>query len=509
MTEQVIPLDRNDPAQIGRYRVIGVLGHGGMGKVYLGLTANGMRVAIKVIHPAYAQDPAFRERFTREVEMAQRVSSPYTARVVEANAYNRTPWLATEYIPGPTLGQALTKHGRLPEASVRLLAAGLAEALRDIHAEQIVHRDLKPSNVILSDAGPRLIDFGIARPVDGHGLTASGDLIGTLEYMSPEQLARNRVTQKSDVFSLGKVLAHAAIGRAPTYRGGVGSMPGTADLRDVPPALREIIRSCLETDPEKRATLQAVIRQLGPFPADYKADWLPRELRTFVLTTMASQRDSITSLMAAWDQPRPPWRPKVPSWHAEIGPSVRGLRRAYGSLSTRLLQASRNWPILSETSLRNWSFWCLWLGMLGLVEVVSRTPEVQAIRHGPLPWLKVALTVRAAVVQFTAWIPDPIASWLQSAGSARQGNDRLAIVSCVLILLMTIARRFGRNHLGQVAVKATATYLGIVITILMAMRMLQTGFGPLIGIAEYLRWWGLVSLAVACLLVWPLAGRVR
>ena len=171
MTEPLIlPLAPGDPQHLGGHQLIGLLGHGGMGRVYLGISPDGGQVAVKVMHPQYAGDSAFRERFKREAETAQRVSGRFTARVLDSGVDERTPWLATEYIPGPTLAQLVSEYGPLPDASVRALAAGLAQALSDIHSRNIVHRDLKPANVIMSVTGPRVIDFGIARALDGMGM---------------------------------------------------------------------------------------------------------------------------------------------------------------------------------------------------------------------------------------------------------------------------------------------------------------------------------------------------
>ena len=188
MTEPLIlPLDPGDPRRLGSHALIGVLGEGGMGRVYLGVSPGNSQVAVKVMHPHIAKDPAFRDRFNREVVVAKRVSSPFTADVLDSGLDDGTPWLATEYIPGPTLARVVAEHGPLPASSVRALAAGLARALQDIHSRRVVHRDLKPANVICSVTGPRVIDFGIARALDALGLTGTGYVFGSLNYMSPER----------------------------------------------------------------------------------------------------------------------------------------------------------------------------------------------------------------------------------------------------------------------------------------------------------------------------------
>uniref|UniRef100_UPI002156623B protein kinase domain-containing protein n=1 Tax=Streptomyces fradiae TaxID=1906 RepID=UPI002156623B len=188
------------------------LGAGGMGKVYLSYTPGGRPVAIKVIRPDFAQDAEFRRRFAQEVQAAQRVQGLYTAPVIDADTDAREPWLATAYVPGPSLADAVQRHGPMPVDTVLLLVAGIAEALQVIHGAGIVHRDLKPGNVLLASDGPRVIDFGIARAADATSLTSSGVTIGTPSFMAPEQAAGSTVTPATDVFALGQVAAYAALG---------------------------------------------------------------------------------------------------------------------------------------------------------------------------------------------------------------------------------------------------------------------------------------------------------
>ncbi|HXV93108.1 MAG TPA: serine/threonine-protein kinase, partial [Pseudonocardia sp.] len=183
------PLDAIDPRQIGPFAVAARLGAGAMGVVYLGRSPGGRAVAVKVVNRALADDPGFRERFRREVQAARRVGGFWTAAVVDADPDAPAPWLATEFVAGPTLHEAVSEAGTLPEPTVRRLAAGLAEALGAIHAAGLVHRDVKPSNVLLAPDGPRLIDFGIARALDHTALTAAGSVFGTPGYIAPEQVA--------------------------------------------------------------------------------------------------------------------------------------------------------------------------------------------------------------------------------------------------------------------------------------------------------------------------------
>src|ERR1700678_3812052 len=209
-------LKPGDPGRVGSYRLIGRLGEGGMGRVYLGLSPGGRQVAVKVIHPSHASDKQFREGCAREIEAARRVGGFHTASVVDADPHADPPWMVTAFIEGPSLQEDVDRGGPLPPVGVRALGAGLAEGLAAIHACGLVHRDLKPGNVILAADGPRIIDFGVARTVDGTaGLTTAGTVVGTCAYMSPEQVRGEVSGPLSDLFSLGAVLAFAATGRPP------------------------------------------------------------------------------------------------------------------------------------------------------------------------------------------------------------------------------------------------------------------------------------------------------
>ncbi|MEU6115481.1 serine/threonine-protein kinase [Streptomyces sp. NPDC047117] len=210
------PLAAEDPAEIGTYKLLARLGAGGMGRVYLGRSPGGRTVAVKAVHPQFAADDEFRARFRREVASARRVGGTWTAPVLDADAEAAVPWVATAYVAAPALDAAVAGHGPLPEHSVRVLGAGLAEALAAVHGLGLVHRDVKPSNVLLTLDGPLLIDFGIARATDGtSSLTATGVSVGSPGYMAPEQILGDGVTAASDVFSLGAVLAYAATGESP------------------------------------------------------------------------------------------------------------------------------------------------------------------------------------------------------------------------------------------------------------------------------------------------------
>ncbi|MFI9103126.1 serine/threonine-protein kinase [Streptomyces fildesensis] len=270
------PLRDDDPRHIDRYRLTGRLGEGGMGTVYLGRSPGERLVAVKVVRTELAADPTFRRRFGREIEAARRVGGFHTASVVAADPDGEPPWLVTEYIPGPSLHDVLRRHGALPAKTVQTLAIGVAEGLEGIHACGIVHRDLKPSNIIVSDTGPRVIDFGIARALDGTSITRTNFVIGTQGFLAPEQLTGAPVTFATDVYAFGMVLCHAA-----------GAMP-LADgeslasvLAMLPSHLSELVTRCLDHDPTRRPTPTEVVAQLSGRGSS-SGDWLPPPVRTMV-----------------------------------------------------------------------------------------------------------------------------------------------------------------------------------------------------------------------------------
>jgi len=266
-----------DPEQVGPYRLLDVLGSGGFGRVFLGRSADGQLAAVKLIRSELA-DPEFRVRFRREVAAARKVGGRFTAQVIDTDAEGPVPWLATAYVPGPSLAAAVARHGPLPVGSVLALAAGLTEALAAIHAAGLVHRDLKPENVLLAEDGPRVIDFGIARAVGASTLTGTGTLIGTFGFMSPEQVRGDEVGPPSDVFSLGSVLVFAATGQGP-----FGTVPTaqllyrvahqTPNLDQVPQEIRPLVQRCLAAEPGYRPAPCDLVADLRS--ADPAAGWLP------------------------------------------------------------------------------------------------------------------------------------------------------------------------------------------------------------------------------------------
>ena len=265
------PLRRWDPERIGSYVLLGRLGAGAMGRVYLGRSTAGRLVAVKTIKIELADEAGFRARFAHEVAAARRVSGVFTAAVVAADAEADMPWLATAYVPAPSLSQLVAECGPLPVPAARWLAAGCAEALESIHSAGLVHRDLKPSNVLVSPDGPRVIDFGVARAAERIQLTVTRGGVGTPAYMAPEQARDTRqASVASDMFSLGATLAFAATGHAP-YQGEtvmdvlVRLATEPPDLSGLPAELTGIVTACLARSPRERPTSAALLDQLGPF----------------------------------------------------------------------------------------------------------------------------------------------------------------------------------------------------------------------------------------------------
>ncbi|MFI6870160.1 serine/threonine-protein kinase [Nocardia sp. NPDC050406] len=272
------PLISDDPQQIGRYRILGELGSGGMGRVLLGTGPDGRLVAVKQVHPHLLGETEYRARFRREVAASTRVSGVFTAPVIDFDVDSATPWLASAFVVGMPLDKAVSDYGPLPPTAVRRLAAGLASALQAIHQAGLIHRDLKPANVMLAVDGPRVIDFGIASMAENPGgLTETGSTLGSPAYMSPEQTLSERLTPASDIFSLGSVLMMAATGTNPFA---AASMAYTLfniahtqpNLASLPPELRELIEPCLHKDPAARPTPAQILDYLGQ-PALHELPW--------------------------------------------------------------------------------------------------------------------------------------------------------------------------------------------------------------------------------------------
>ncbi|MEU2062089.1 serine/threonine-protein kinase [Streptomyces sp. NPDC013455] len=275
------------PEWAGHYRLESCLGSGGMGVVHLARSTSGMKLAVKVVHAEFARDPEFRGRFRQEVAAARRVSGAFTAPVVDADPEAERPWMATLFIPGPTLSEQVKRKGPMAPEQLRRLMAGLAEALRDIHRVGVVHRDLKPSNVLLAEDGPKVIDFGISRPKDSELRTETGKLIGTPPFMAPEQFRRPReVGPAADIFALGSVMVHAATGRGPfdsdsPYVVAYQVVHDEPDLAGVPEGLAPLVRRCLAKEPADRPTPDELMRELRSVAASYDTQaFIPAQRRS-------------------------------------------------------------------------------------------------------------------------------------------------------------------------------------------------------------------------------------
>lgn len=275
-----------DPARVGEHRLLGRLGAGGMGVVYLGRTDAGATAAIKVILPEYAGNDEFRARFRREVEAARRVRSPWAVAVIGAETEGERPWLATVFVPGPSLAEAVARCGPLPTRSVRVLGQLLSRALTAVHAAGLVHRDVKPGNVLLAVDGPRLIDFGIARAGDATALTATDIVVGTPGFLSPEQASADGTAlgPTSDVFSLGCLLAYAVTGRPPFGSGAVDALlyrtvhaePDLDGIGDT--GLRALVADCLAKNPADRPTARQLDERIVEDVPHGSIDWLPEDV---------------------------------------------------------------------------------------------------------------------------------------------------------------------------------------------------------------------------------------
>jgi outer membrane protein assembly factor BamB len=312
------PLAADDPRMVGEFRLYARLGSGGMGRVFLAYSPGGRAVAVKVVHPHLARDAAFLSRFRREVAAALAVNGSYAAPVVAAGPDDDPPWLATAYVSGPSLQEVVTATGPLPEDAVLKLAAGLAEALRVIHGCGLVHRDLKPGNVLLAADGPRVIDFGIARALDGTVLTSAESVLGTPSFMSPEQAQGQPTGPASDVFSLGGVVYFAATGANPFGTGHPAVMlyrivHTEPDLHVLPPRLWELAAACLARDPARRpapAQLATALTGTVP-PGDSPATFWPTPVARLIRDYQA--RLGAGPLASGPWTPGPPTAPPTPA----------------------------------------------------------------------------------------------------------------------------------------------------------------------------------------------------
>ena len=304
-------LTAQDPARIGPFRLVARLGRGGMGRVYLGRDeGSGRHAAVKTIHGELAADPEFRTRFTQEVNAALRVRDEYIAEVVLADPAAAVPWLATAYVPGISVEDAVRKYGPMPAESVRVLGLCVSRAVAAIHAVGLVHRDLKPGNVLLTAQGPKVIDFGIARGVGDEGLTKTGMVAGSPPYMAPEQLVSGDFGPASDVFSLGSILHYAATAAGPYGRGGAQELyaraiaVGPTISPDLPESIAVPISRALSREPASRPSAAELVTALEQEPGEKPLPgWLPANVTQEILTQAT---EALSTASAAYNTLPPP-----------------------------------------------------------------------------------------------------------------------------------------------------------------------------------------------------------
>ena len=298
-----------------------------MGVVYLGVSWDGAPVAVKVLRPELAGDQEFRHRFGREVAALVRVKGVCTVRVIEADSQSSTPFVVTEYAPGPSLSEYIDKHGSVGPEMLFGLATGLAEALTTIHAAGIMHRDLKPSNIILTDAGPKVIDFGIARRQDTRGVTKTGMMIGSLGFMAPEQIS-GRPGPEADIFAWGVTVAYAATGRSPFGAGNTHSilyriMYGDPDIASVPDSLLPLVEASLAKDPQSRPTAQQLLDRLTSASSrPENVNDTPTQMILARTWQSGSHSSPPAASRPAAPDPAPPRQPAAPAPWPHVAPSA-------------------------------------------------------------------------------------------------------------------------------------------------------------------------------------------
>ncbi|MGC4936385.1 protein kinase domain-containing protein [Kribbella sp. DT2] len=443
-------MQHEDPAVVGPFVVQSRLGSGAMGTVHLARSPGGRLVALKVVRPELADDPAFRARFEREVEAVRKVGGAFTAAVIDADPGAERPWLATEFLPGPTLQQAVDGQGPLRPDGLRYVAAGLAEALVAIHRAGVVHRDLKPSNILLTDNGPRVIDFGIARALEDVNLTATGIVVGTPGYLSPEQITGGAIGPASDLFSLGGVLVFAASGQGPFGRGPLSVLMHRVVheeplIPSLPDDVAGVVRGCLQRKPEQRPLPDDVLKALSPVhPVP-----LPTA-STMQLPAMPTRVDEMPRSNAFADPPAPARLPiegeKRP---APVGPTFT-TSRTYAvlmSLWQLTFTLATSWfsSYSAELGLGGQALVCWLLSLVGLWFLAFRIPflfgrkirlvvnadgltATRAGRTGFVPWAgvsRIRLVGHSRRVWLVVWLDPARAADLPASRRRFHGGHRV------------------------------------------------------------------------------------
>jgi hypothetical protein len=431
----MLPLTSDDPTVIGNYRLRGRLGAGGMGRVYLASTPAGRPVAVKVVRPELSEDASFRARFRQEIQAARRVHGLYTAQVLDADPAGTPPWLVTAYVPGPSLQEAVTGQGPMPEAMVFGLVAGVAEALEAIHGAGVVHRDLKPSNVLLAPDGPRVIDFGIARALEATSLTRSGMMVGSPQFMAPEQILDKPVTPAIDVFALGSLAAYAVLGRPPFGEGHAAAVSYRVlheppDLEGCPPELRTLAERCLRKDPAARPPLREILGFCLPRTDGASGSWpvQPSPAPPPGATPPASAPSSIRPPRAGAVTAPPP--APAPATAAVASPGRPVPPRSMIN-AVRLMYAGSA------------------LAALGIITALATTSSLKAILRQQYPYagygaLSAAATGAIAVTIAAGLISAGI--WLAVARRARRGRPGVRALATILFVIDSLTVLNTRTH---------------------------------------------------------------
>ncbi|MEU7600901.1 PQQ-binding-like beta-propeller repeat protein [Streptomyces sp. NPDC041003] len=420
---------------IGHYEVERILGAGGMGVVYLAVSPSGRQAAVKVIRERFASDPLFRVRFAREVEAARAVSGAFTAPVIDADTTGDLPWMATLYVPGPTLAEQVAADGPMAADEAWQLASGLVEALRDIHRAGLVHRDLKPGNILLADDGPRVIDFGISRAIDSDALTQTGVIVGTPPFMAPEQFRAPKETgPAADVFALGSVLVHAATGRSPfeaesPYAIAWNVVHEPPALDGLPQSLLPVVGPCLAKEPADRPTADDLLALLGSRAHRRRSGRAAQPVRT--AGTRRRVKAGVAAGIAltiaagsatAWAlYPDPP---KAPPAAAASGPSAPAAPAREDSAAIAPAGWAR-WetpipPGISPPASRSVLHRCLWTGKDVLCEGENGIAQFDGATGKVLP---TAADGAAGTVTLVAAVPATGLAYLMLGGTPELGEE--------------------------------------------------------------------------------------
>jgi len=427
------PLTSQDPAVVGGYRLHGRLGAGGMGRVYMASTPAGRPVALKVVRPELGEDQVFRARFRQEIQAARRVHGLYTAQVLDADPAATPPWLVTAYVPGPSLQEAVTGHGPMPEAMAFRLVAGIAEALQAIHSAGVVHRDLKPSNVLLAPDGPRVIDFGIARALEATSLTRSGMMVGSPQFMAPEQILDQPVTPAIDVFALGSLAAYAVLGRPPFGTGHTAAVSYRVlheppDLNGCPPQLRTLIGRCLRKDPAARPAPGEIVGFCRARATGTATPWpVPPPPVTSGTVAPQAAAPQAPAPRAAATAPAPapamaPARPPVPGRPVPPRPMINAVRLMYAGSA---------------------------LAAFSILTAVATAPALRAVIRQQYPAAGYGAQSAAATATLSATIAGALISagvWLIMARRTRRGRPGVRVLSTILFVIDSLTVLSTHTH---------------------------------------------------------------